>query len=389
MTLDEVRTYLYNHAKDLGARGADNEFGYGRVALPEPPTASDTPTETPTVTPEIGGLIGTVAAPVETLVPTVVGKVTEIAPTVEAEVTEIAPTVVAKVTEVLPTAEVLATAVAPGDEDEASDNTFLVFALIGAGVVLLIVAVVLAVRSRPAAPPAASQVPPPPPYTPSSSAPTPVASGPVVAEALVPTPLGEAPHAAFTLVAGGRPYPLRPGENVIGRAPNCAITIPDDTKLSRQHARITVAQGYVSVEDTSTNGTFVNGHRITGRASLVPGESLRCGATVFVLQGPGGGGGSPAQPHFRVLGGAQAGERFVITGGAHTLGRSSQSDFVLRDERVSRQHARVEHHGNDFYLYDAGSSGGTFVNGQRITRHRLQSGDEVRLGNTRLHFELG
>ena len=64
------------------------------------------------------------------------------------------------------------------------------------------------------------------------------------------------------------------------------------------------------------------------------------------------------------------------------IGRASDSDLVLRDGRVSRQHARL--HGRDgvLVLTDLGSTNGTRVNGQRIREVVLGAGDQIGMGDT-------
>lgn len=59
------------------------------------------------------------------------------------------------------------------------------------------------------------------------------------------------------------------------------------------------------------------------------------------------------------------------------VGRGAYNHIVLKDSRVSRQHARISLERDGAYVYDLNSSNGTFVNGARITRHKLQLNDEV------------
>src|SRR5205823_19267 len=47
---------------------------------------------------------------------------------------------------------------------------------------------------------------------------------------------------------------------------------------------------------------------------------------------------------------------------------------------VSRHHARITRDGNEYWIEDAGSTNGTFLNGQRITRERLEHLDVITLG---------
>ena len=72
--------------------------------------------------------------------------------------------------------------------------------------------------------------------------------------------------------------PLGEGDNVVGRSPDSAIWI-DAGSVSREHARIVIAGGRATVEDArSTNGTFVNGTRVTARHPLVDGSTVTFGS---------------------------------------------------------------------------------------------------------------
>ena len=65
------------------------------------------------------------------------------------------------------------------------------------------------------------------------------------------------------------------GRMVVGRARDCNIRI-DDAKVSRAHALIEVKDRQVRVEDLgSTNGTWINGHRIDSVAALKDGDEVR------------------------------------------------------------------------------------------------------------------
>ncbi len=60
----------------------------------------------------------------------------------------------------------------------------------------------------------------------------------------------------------------------------------NDAKLSRRHAEIVLESGVWLVRDLgSTNGTFVNGQRVTGIAELEVGDRIRTGRTQFIVEG--------------------------------------------------------------------------------------------------------
>jgi hypothetical protein len=65
---------------------------------------------------------------------------------------------------------------------------------------------------------------------------------------------------------------------VIGRAPECGVVL-GDTNVSRRHAQVALHDGAVVVTDLgSTNGTFLNGRRVT-RATVRPGDELSIGTS--------------------------------------------------------------------------------------------------------------
>ena len=78
------------------------------------------------------------------------------------------------------------------------------------------------------------------------------------------------------------------GEIAFGRKGDGPAKLPGDIEISRLHARVwSDAGGDLMVEDAgSTNGTFVNGVRITTPRPLSPGDSLRMGQTTLEVEAP-------------------------------------------------------------------------------------------------------
>ena len=87
-----------------------------------------------------------------------------------------------------------------------------------------------------------------------------------------------------------------------------------------------------------------------------------------------------------VSSGLEQGMSVEVTGDRFVLGRDDACDFVVDDEKVSREHAAIELGADgSAVLRDLDSSNGTFVNGKRITEPVPLAGDEhLRLGDTAL-----
>ena len=64
----------------------------------------------------------------------------------------------------------------------------------------------------------------------------------------------------------------------------------------------------------------------------------------------------------------------------YTVGRKVDRDLVIADPRVSREHAQIVAENGEFFVVDQGSKHGTFVNGERVDRHKLQRNDRLEFG---------
>ena len=78
----------------------------------------------------------------------------------------------------------------------------------------------------------------------------------------------------------------------------------------------------------------------------------------------------------------QGGEFPLPEAGEIVIGRSSELDMVLVEDMVSRRHAKISVHNGDIYLEDLGSTNGSFVNGEKITRTKLAEGDRILIGTS-------
>ena len=93
-------------------------------------------------------------------------------------------------------------------------------------------------------------------------------------------------------------------------------------------------------------------------------------------------------PSLLVVRGANVGTHYLIRETKQKLGRESHCEIHLEDSEASRTHAEIDFVDGDYVLRDLGSSNGTFVNGNRITEHKLRVGDRVQIGKRLMLFRL-
>src|SRR3984957_720847 len=73
-------------------------------------------------------------------------------------------------------------------------------------------------------------------------------------------------------------------------------------------------------------------------------------------------------------------KNIVLNRTPFSVGRKVDKDLVIADPRVSRDHAQIVLEAEGFFLVDQGSKHGTFINGERIARQRLESNDRLEFG---------
>lgn len=68
-----------------------------------------------------------------------------------------------------------------------------------------------------------------------------------------------------------------------------------------------------------------------------------------------------------------------------TIGSGAKNHIVINESGIDELHAHISREGDNLYLSDSGSFGGTFVNGNRIGQHyQLRPGDSIRIGKVEL-----
>lgn len=81
-------------------------------------------------------------------------------------------------------------------------------------------------------------------------------------------------------------------------------------------------------------------------------------------------------------------QEYVLEKSTVVLGREATSDIALADAKVSRSHARLECDSAGCLLIDLDSANGIHINGERVERAHLTSGDLIQVGDSTLRFEI-
>ncbi len=92
---------------------------------------------------------------------------------------------------------------------------------------------------------------------------------------------------------------------------------------------------------------------------------------------------------FVVNQGPKAGARYALDADLVSVGRDPDSDIFLNDITVSRCHAEVRREGARYWIRDAGSLNGTYINRRLVEDGELTEGDEVQVGKYKLVFVHG
>jgi len=165
----------------------------------------------------------------------------------------------------------------------------------------------------------------------------------------------------------------------IGRDDSNDISI-NEPRVSRNHAVITkLDDESFEVKDLgSTNGSFVNGQRISQQI-IKEGDKLEiAGCIVNWFE-------AFSNTRATEQGGVIQEKPFAKIRKTISVGSSIENDIVLSDNFVSAHHAKISLLKNgSYYIEDMGSSNSTFVNGHKIMKKNFAKTDIVRIANADL-----
>jgi ABC-type multidrug transport system ATPase subunit/uncharacterized membrane protein len=237
----------------------------------------------------------------------------------------------------------------------------------------------------------------------------------------------------------GQAYPLEEDEIILGRSQNSTLQI-ESPGVSRQHARLVLQEDRFLIEDLgSSNGTFVNGERISAPHALKNGDSIGLGRTVLLEyqvelpaiaatmiesdlpeidgtmieaapkpppapeqpdpappQGP-----VPVDPLMTMVGqeedfqqaftppqmivaiAGQAPRTYTLANPNVTIGRAANNEIVIDSRIVSRQHAYLDRVQDRYILYVLPEAGNPVLfDGRPLSVPRtLEHGDILRIGS--------
>jgi len=210
----------------------------------------------------------------------------------------------------------------------------------------------------------------------------------------------EPSFATLVNAATSAEYPLKEGENTVGRGA-CNVVLAADNSVSRTHAKVVVEAPNIYLEDLgSTNGTFLNGVKVEmgKRVQIGPGDQIRFAGTTLEIAAPGATmverEKAERQPvgRLEIEGGEGEAGHFGIFTGENSIGRHPSNDVPLGfDGHISGRHARITASEEGIFLEDLGSTNGTELNDRRLsanTKEPLSDGDALKMGKTTLRVKL-
>lgn len=193
------------------------------------------------------------------------------------------------------------------------------------------------------------------------------------------------------------PIPLIEPGKTVGKGDANDIVIDEDG-VNGFHADLKVEGTRVTITDiNSTNGTLVNGEKITGPMPLGAGDIIVIqGVELEIIDDDELGQGKTLVLSGTALMELGTGSWSLVAGSGPEkgqvipimdrveIGRALECDISILEPALSRKHAELEIVGDDLVLRDLGSVNGTYVNGEKIDEVKLKDGDRMQFD--KIHF---
>lgn len=193
----------------------------------------------------------------------------------------------------------------------------------------------------------------------------------------------------------GKVYPLTADSILIGRGSRNEIVI-EDNEVSREHCRLMRVNTHYELSDLgSSNGTFVNGQRLSEPWLLRADCLIELGDSItlayHLTDEAGDGGELPGEAEtqteelFFVVTVVSQPNRAIypLRGETVDIGRGVANDIIIVEAEMSRNHMRLKRTDKGYVLIDLNSTNGTSVNGVDVRQPTLLTpGDVIRVGTT-------
>ena len=168
----------------------------------------------------------------------------------------------------------------------------------------------------------------------------------------------------------------------VGRSPETDISI-NDQSVSWFHARIIIERDSYTIEDNnSSNGTFLNGRKIT-KSGFNFSDNIILGNFKLDFRGYSGvfdmTSSNKGELHHNQLN--FSGRKEI------RIGRAPDNDIIINDQHISNYHAVLTIENGNMSLQDMGSRNGTFVNRQQISSAQITTADFISLGSYKFSLE--
>lgn len=182
-------------------------------------------------------------------------------------------------------------------------------------------------------------------------------------------------------------YPIEKTETTIGRSAGSDMII-ENPGVSRHHAIIKEKDGGFIIEDKgSTNGTFVNGERITTNRILKDGDQIQILRYIltyhikiesFLVK---------AKKIWTAKLVLENGKEFLLKSTVITIGSSAEIDLRIEGRLIASHQASIlRGKEGEFILLHKGGKTATKVNGEKIEKHLLKNGDVIEIGQHKISY---